>query len=101
MKDRPLLRFKTIPWPMLSPPSGPDDLTTNAVGNFVLSPHHSQDKSRKDRLKEQLLRWHPDRFENKWMAKVNQEEKDAVKNGAGQVVRALNELMARENSPFA
>ena len=59
--------------------------------------------SHRDRLKEQLLRWHPDRFESKWLSKVQDpDEKETVRRAAGQVVRGLNELMARENNdPFS
>lgn len=101
LKDRPVLFFRSIPWPVLRQPSDVEDLTANAIGAFILSPVHSGDKSARDRLKEQLLRWHPDRFESKWLSKVDGEEKEVVRRGAGQVVRGLNELMARENSnPF-
>ncbi|EJD05602.1 uncharacterized protein FOMMEDRAFT_61119, partial [Fomitiporia mediterranea MF3/22] len=98
LKDRSELTFRSIPWPVLRQPSLPEDLTTNAIGAFVLSPVHSTDKSTRDRLKEQLLRWHPDRFESKWLSKVHAEGKEAVRQAAGHVVRGLNELMARENS---
>ncbi|TDL17552.1 hypothetical protein BD410DRAFT_729914 [Rickenella mellea] len=101
LKDRPTLHFKTIPWPTLKVPTSPEDLSTNTIGPFLLSPHHSQAKSNRDRIKEQLLRWHPDRFEGKWMTKVAQSDKDMVKEAVGQVVRSLNELNTRENSPFA
>lgn len=101
MKDYPTLRWRVIPWPVLSCPINTEELTTNAIGTFVLSPHHSQEKTKRDRLKEQLLRWHPDRFEGKWLSKVDVEDKEAVRRGVGQVVRGLNELMARESSPFA
>ena len=102
LKDRTTLRFRIIPWPLLKSISSPDEITANAVGALVLSPHHSPDKKARDRLKEQLLRWHPDRFEGKWLPKVAEEDKEEVKKGVGQVARALNELMNRENNnPFA
>ena len=67
----------------------------------MLSPHHSPEKKARDRLKEQLLRWHPDRFEGKWLTRVAEEDREEVKKGVGQVARALNELMNREtNNPF-
>jgi len=102
LKDHERLYFRIIPWPIMTPPRTSEDLTPNAIGNFVLSPHHSQSKSNRDRLKEQLLRWHPDRFESKWLSKVVVDEKEAVRRAAGAVVRGLNELMSRESSsPFA
>ena len=101
LKDYSQITFRAMPWPVMKPPNSTDELTTNAIGALVLSPHHLQDKSRRDRLKAELLRWHPDRFENKWLAKADVGEKEAIRRGAGQVVRGLNELMARENNPFA
>ena len=101
LKERPVLYFRTMPWPVSRAPSTPEDLTTNAICAFVLSPAHSTDKSNRDRLKAELLRWHPDRFESKWLTKVDEADKDTVRRAAGQVVRCLNELMARENNdPF-
>ncbi|KAH8115895.1 hypothetical protein DFH11DRAFT_1506790 [Phellopilus nigrolimitatus] len=100
LKDRPVLYFSTMPWPVLNQPTSTEDLTANAIGAFVLSPAHSTDKQNSQRLKDQLLRWHPDRFESKWVPKANDADKEAVRRGAGQVARALNELMARENGVF-
>ena len=92
-----------MPWPVLKTPSHPEELTAGAIGAFVLSPAHSGEKGHRDRLKEQLLRWHPDRFESKWLSKVQDPgEKELVRRAAGQVVRGLDELMAQENNnPFA
>jgi hypothetical protein len=71
----------------------PEQLIPVQIAHFILHPQHSPGKSRKDRLKEALLRWHPDRFETKWLKKVVEEDREAVKDGVGRVVRALNELL--------
>lgn len=100
LKDKPdgSLTWRSFPWPLMKKPSEPEDLTANGIGALVLSVHHSNEKANRDRLKEQLLRWHPDRFENRWLKKVSDNDQEKVRNGAGQVVRALNELMTRENN---
>lgn len=98
LKDVQMISFRAIPWPLMKTPKSTDDLTTNAIGALVLSPHHSPEKSPRDRLKAELLRWHPDRFESKWLPKADVGEKEAIRRGAGQVVRCLNELMGRENN---
>ncbi|TDL21579.1 hypothetical protein BD410DRAFT_724190 [Rickenella mellea] len=95
--QRGALHFHTISWPIFTSAKTPEDLTTASIALFVLSPHHSNGKSAKDRIKEQLLRWHPDRFEGKWLPLVPDEEKSIVREGMGQVVRALNELLNRES----
>jgi hypothetical protein len=92
------LRFRSIPWPTLNPVSSPEMLLPIQIAAFILNPQHSQGKSRKDRLREALLRWHPDRFESKWLNKVAEEDRDSVKEGVGCVVRALNDLLSAEGT---
>jgi hypothetical protein len=92
------IRWDTLPWPVFRRPKGPEDLTTDAIGAYVLSQYYPTDKSYKDRIKEHMRRWHPDRFETQFLPKVNEEERETVKEGAGWVVRALNELLARTNA---
>jgi hypothetical protein len=93
--------WNTFPWPVFRKPTGPEALTTDAVGAYVLSPYYPADpsKSNKDRIKEQIRRWHPDRFDTQLLPKVNEEERELVKEGAGWVVRALSELLTRTNAP--
>ncbi|TDL17588.1 hypothetical protein BD410DRAFT_729818 [Rickenella mellea] len=101
-RDQDILRFQAISWPTVTTVTVAEDLTVNRIASFVLSPHHSQDKSPKDRIKEQLLRWHPDRFDGRYLPKVPAEERDAVRQAVGHVVKALNELISRDrDSPFA
>ncbi|KZV90168.1 hypothetical protein EXIGLDRAFT_587551, partial [Exidia glandulosa HHB12029] len=87
------LRWRDIPWPMVAPPSKSEDLVNGAIANFVLSPTHSQSKSPKERIREALLRWHPDRFESRWLPKCAEKDREEIKTGVGFVVRCLNELM--------
>jgi hypothetical protein len=58
-----------------------------------------KDKSRtpKDRIKEHIKRWHPDRFETKLLPKVVEDEREKVKYGAGNVARYLSDLLRKEN----
>ena len=74
------LRFSDIPWPVMRHPRNGGDLSTHLtkalISSFVLSPYRpaengSTDLSdprrlKKSRLREAMLRWHPDKF-----AKVN------------------------------
>jgi hypothetical protein len=92
------LRFRSIPWPVSAPVSTPEMLLPIQIAAFILSPQHSPGKARKDRLRDALLRWHPDRFESKWLKKVVEEEREAVKEGVGCVVRALNDLLSTEGT---
>ncbi|CAE6502288.1 unnamed protein product [Rhizoctonia solani] len=44
--------FRDIPWPLLHVPEGPESITPESVSTFILSPSHSQGKSRKERLRD-------------------------------------------------
>ena len=89
------LSFHTIPWPLVSHPSSTKDIFMGAIMAFLLSPLHSKAQTRKERIRTALLRWHPDRFQ-KVLARVVEEDKEAVETGVGIVARCLNELMERE-----
>jgi hypothetical protein len=49
-------------------------------------------KSSKDRIKEYIRRWHPDRFRTRYLPKVVQEDGEKVKENAGVAARVLNEM---------
>ncbi|KAF8229053.1 hypothetical protein L208DRAFT_1288640 [Tricholoma matsutake] len=108
------LRFSDIPWPILiaypekcdrnsagQRPVTLEDLTAKDISDFLLatsSPpttnvREAQKKQRKEILKETFLRFHPDKFEGRFMARINRDEREAVKEAISQVVRALNSLM--------
>ncbi|KAH7882458.1 hypothetical protein F5I97DRAFT_1910554 [Phlebopus sp. FC_14] len=87
------LIWEDFPWPMFKRPNGPDDLTMPAVTAYMLSPIHPQDKGTKDRIKDALRKWHPDRFETSHLPKVKPDERGKVSDGAGAVVRILNQLL--------
>lgn len=89
------LGWNSFPWPVFKRPSEPEDITTISVSAYVLSRHSPSEKSSKDRIKDHIKRWHPDKFETKVLPKVVEEEREKVKEGAGVVVRCLNELLNR------
>ncbi|EMD31930.1 hypothetical protein CERSUDRAFT_37398, partial [Gelatoporia subvermispora B] len=91
------LTWDAFPWPVFKKPDTPEDLTTSAISAYVLSPHHPSDaqKAPKDRIKDHIKRWHPDRFETKLLRKVREDERERVKEGAGLVARNLNELLTQ------
>jgi hypothetical protein len=89
------LSFASIPWPMESQPHSPLDITSNAIKDFVLSPIHSANKSHKQRLREQLLRYHPDRFEGRWLSRVRESDRAEVKDAINTVARYLNDALSQ------
>lgn len=90
----------SFPWPVLQRVSNPEELTVQAIRAYVLSPHHpnERNKSAKDVIKDYIKRWHPDRFETKFLPKVREDDREKVKEGAGIVARNLNELLTRQSS---
>jgi len=87
------LRFHEIPWPSLDRVRGIEDLTEERVLAFVSqlyehiqAPGGGQVKF----LRSELLRWHPDKFDGKVLEKVDQHDRDAVRNGALFITRILN-----------
>ena len=98
------LTWISFPWPLIKQPSTPEDITTNAVDAYILSPYYPEKekdkgRSQRDRIKEHIRRWHPDRFDTKLLPRVVEGDRENVKEGAGAVVRGLNDLLRRANTP--
>ncbi|KAL1945207.1 hypothetical protein VTO73DRAFT_2058 [Trametes versicolor] len=104
------LRFRDVPWPIMPPISSSkheehaavvmDDLTAEAISAFLLPPevasHSDADvakKERKEKLRETMLRFHPDKFEGRIMRLVRDKDKECVMEAVGMVARSLNTLM--------
>ncbi|QRV84169.1 hypothetical protein RhiJN_12185 [Ceratobasidium sp. AG-Ba] len=86
------LAFTDLPWPSYPPPKlplSPEALSRKAVTSFLLSPLHSIGKPRKQRLREALLLYHPDRFVAKWMGLVQEADALSVQEAVGRVARVL------------
>jgi hypothetical protein len=111
-KERPgdeILRFADIPWPILahyqrgkrrSRPLSLDDLSVDAMSTFLLpskgglsGDQDAEKRERKEKLRETMLRFHPDKFEGRVMRRVVESEKETVMEAVGIVVRAVGGLM--------
>ncbi|KAF7761453.1 hypothetical protein Agabi119p4_9445 [Agaricus bisporus var. burnettii] len=96
------LEWGNFPWPMFTLPKTVEDITSGAIWAYLKQEIYlAKDKpgpSIKDRIKDQIKKWHPDRFETKLLPKVVESQKDVVKEGAGNVVRCLNDLLERAPS---
>lgn len=117
------LRFDDIPWPVLVSDIGPtpdrkgkgraldvridiEDLTVDGVSAFLLPGGRPAEsvtaledaetikKERRDKLRETMLRFHPDKFEGRVMRRVREKDKEMVREGVGRITRAINELLA-------
>ena len=105
-----LLSFEDVPWPIVSVSTHGDtatrgtalagEFTVETIGAFLFPPDSHDEgadltKTRKDKLRETMLRYHPDKFEGRVMQRVRPSERDVVKEAVGIVARTLNALMAQ------
>ncbi|KAF9652717.1 hypothetical protein BDM02DRAFT_3183402 [Thelephora ganbajun] len=86
--------FRSVAWPVAKLPEDPDGLTINAVREFVLAPLRGKDitpSKRKDRIRQLLLRYHPDKA-TFLLSRVAEEEKDRVREGIKNAFVSLKSL---------
>lgn len=116
-----LFSFGDIPWPLFAPmthsvPADSDSssitlehFTATAISAFLLPVSENfaltqdagaslptsvhEKKEKKEKLRDAMLRFHPDKFEGRIMRKVIETEKDRVREAVGQVARVINTLM--------
>ncbi|KZW00311.1 hypothetical protein EXIGLDRAFT_722362 [Exidia glandulosa HHB12029] len=86
------LTFKTIPWPVAAAPASPAAITLAAVSSFLLSPSHSLGKTTRQRAREALRVWHPDKWFTTWLKYVPDQERAQVIEGVNAVAHHLNAL---------
>ena len=93
--DAPVrLTFQNIPWPVFSPPSSVSHLNSRTIGAFVLSSlHDGGGSTRRERVRNAMRLWHPDKWVGRYMDKVDPRHAQAVKDGVNAVARALTELL--------
>ncbi|KAG1811896.1 uncharacterized protein BJ212DRAFT_499284 [Suillus subaureus] len=88
-----MLIWDNFPWPVFKRSSGPDDITTPGIIAYMLSSLHPIDKSPRHRVKENIKRWHHDRFEIWLLPKVKESDRDSVREAASTVARTLYHLL--------
>jgi hypothetical protein len=91
VSTRPL-EFGEIPWPVYHA-SGEDGFSKESISSFLLSGGEGDRKERKEILRETLLRFHPDKFEGRFMRRVPGDDQERVREAIGQISRVLNDLL--------
>lgn len=76
----------------------PSDITLDRVRCFVFWPHRpaNEGKSKREILKIEVMRWHPDKFDTLVGPKIAPEDWARVKEAAGLVARWVTTLMAED-----
>ncbi|KAH7345625.1 hypothetical protein B0J17DRAFT_640604 [Rhizoctonia solani] len=94
--DAPVrLTFQSIPWPVFSQPTSISQLNSRTIGAFLLSSlHDGGGSTRRDRIRNAMRLWHPDKWVGRYMTRVDPRHATAVKDGVNAVARALTELLA-------
>ncbi|KAF9443254.1 kinase-like protein [Macrolepiota fuliginosa MF-IS2] len=90
------LHWDQFPWPMFTPPRSLEDITGGAILAYLKSdcyPRRVKSRNLRDRVKDQIKRWHPDRFDVKLLPRVVENQKEIVELGAGAVARYLSYLL--------
>ena len=88
------IHFDQMPWPVLAHITRPDQITYSAVEEFLLHPLRPV-KSPKDRLRAEIMKWHPDKFDRRILSKVAAEQIDLVREASGHVARILTQMMMK------
>ena len=100
-----------IPWPIFSAnckgseniPLRVEDITPETITTFLLPDDSTTiipddiPRRNRDKLKETLLRFHPDKFEGRFMHRVPTSDIENIREAVGQVARVLNMLMSRQS----
>lgn len=96
--ELPPLGFANLPWPVFGPVERPSDITYARLREFVSHPRRKgmDGKSWKDRVRMDVLKWHPDKFDAKVLGRVVEWEREAVAETAGVVARLLMQMMGEQ-----
>ena len=88
------LRLRDVPWPFFSVVDGSTTSITKAdLEAFLFHPvRETLTKSRREMIRTEILRWHPDKFHPQILSKVIAEDCGTVQLIAGEVARFLMEL---------
>ena len=81
------VEYKDIPWPY------PKEKGIRAIKDFLLCDVQQNDvKTLKKYLRDQQIRWHPDKFVQKCGNKLKPEEKDRIMKRVNQISQELNSI---------
>lgn len=88
------LGFGDVPWPVQGT-TEVSQVTAETISAFLFPSGSDVGKgrTRKEVLREEMLRFHPDKFEGRVMARIRSEDRDSVREGANAVARAVMTLM--------
>lgn len=91
----PVIYFYEVPWPLITRVQSFDDFTAPAISYFVHHPRRIgfEGKTPRERVKAEILRWHPDKFNTKVLPRIFPDHAEFAKDAAGNVVRILTQML--------
>ena len=96
-----LISFSQIPWPVINmTPTDPSQIKPEHIKQFLMHPLRerpdSTGKRRNKRLRarDELMRWHSDKFDQVLLSKVRKEDKKAATEAAGMIARVLTDMLS-------
>ena len=96
-----LIFFSQIPWPVVNmTPTDPSQILPEHIQEFLMHPLRERPdasgKMRNRRLKarDELMKWHSDKFDQVVLSKVREEDKQAACEVAGMIARVLTDMMS-------
>jgi len=96
-----LIFFSQIPWPVVNmTPADPSQILPGHIQEFLMHPLREKPdasgKIRNRRLKarDELMKWHSDKFDQVVLSKVREEDKQAASEVAGMISRVLTDMMS-------
>lgn len=96
-----LIFFSQIPWPVINmTPTDPSQLLPERIKQFLIHPLREKPdsrglrKTRRSRARDELKRWHSDKFNQIVLSKVREEDRQAASEAAGMVARVLTEMLS-------
>ncbi|KAL6308475.1 hypothetical protein BKA93DRAFT_725919 [Sparassis latifolia] len=86
-----------MPWPVFIGITAPEDITEDRVRDFLFHPQRLPGKTRREVLKGDILKWHPDKFKVQ-LPKVHEADRSNVAKAAGIVARILIKIKEEEDN---
>ncbi|KIK97609.1 hypothetical protein PAXRUDRAFT_135945 [Paxillus rubicundulus Ve08.2h10] len=94
----PPIDVSQLPWPVLGGIHSTEQITYEAVRTFIFYPDRPsvEGKSTRDKVKAEVLRFHPDKFNTRVVPKVQPSQQAVAQEIASAVTKILTSIMTEE-----
>ena len=94
----PPIDVREMPWPVFGIISSADQITYQDVRTFLFHPQRPgvEGKTARDKVKGEVLRFHPDKFNTRIVPKIESSQQAVAQEIAGAVARILTTMMTEE-----